>query len=52
LHRHRRKSTQLPQFLMRARYNKIAVTQPRRISAMSLCRRVSYETLNEHGDEV
>eukprot|EP00873_Tetraselmis_striata_P028313 jgi/Tetstr1/448577/TSEL_035826.t1 len=46
------KSTQLPQFLLRAGYSKIAVTQPRRISAMSLCRRVSYETLNEHGDEV
>jgi HrpA-like RNA helicase len=37
---------------MRAGYDKIAVTQPRRISAMSLSRRVSYEPLNEHGDEV
>lgn len=27
-------------------YDKIACTQPRRIATMSLCRRVSYETLN------
>jgi len=46
------KSTQLPQFLLRAGFSKVAVTQPRRISAIALCRRVAYETLNEHGDEV
>ena len=33
------KSTQLPQFLLRAGYSRVAITQPRRISAISLCRR-------------
>jgi hypothetical protein len=41
------KSTQVPQYLLRAGYRNIACTQPRRISAMALSRRVSYETLNE-----
>lgn len=30
----------------------MACTQPRRISAIALARRVSFETLNEHGAEV
>jgi hypothetical protein len=46
------KSTQVPQYLLRAGYRNIACTQPRRISAMALARRVSYETLNEYGSEV
>ncbi|CAM9497979.1 unnamed protein product, partial [Discosporangium mesarthrocarpum] len=46
------KSTQVPQFLLRAGYRRVACTQPRRLSAMGLCRRVAYETLNEHGSEV
>lgn len=41
------KSTQLPQFLLRAGYTHVACTQPRRISAIALCRRccsaLSYE---------
>ncbi len=43
---------QVPQFLLQAGYGRVACTQPRRISAMGLCRRVSYETLHEHGSEV
>jgi HrpA-like RNA helicase len=46
------KSTQLPQYLIRAGFSRMACTQPRRISAVSLARRVSFETLNEHGDEI
>ncbi|KAI9315979.1 P-loop containing nucleoside triphosphate hydrolase protein [Dichotomocladium elegans] len=46
------KSTQVPQILMRAGYNKIACTQPRRIACSSLARRVSYETQNEFGSEI
>ncbi|CAN0065615.1 unnamed protein product [Choristocarpus tenellus] len=34
------KSTQVPQFLLKAGYGRVACTQPRRISAMGLCRRV------------
>lgn len=45
-------STQVPQYLLQAGYGRVACTQPRRISAMGLCRRVSYETLHEHGSEV
>lgn len=40
------KSTQVPQFLLRAGFSRVAVTQPRRISAMSLARRVSFEMLD------
>ena len=32
---------QVPQFLLQAGYGRVACTQPRRISAMGLCRRVS-----------
>ncbi|KAG2228952.1 hypothetical protein INT48_008020 [Thamnidium elegans] len=46
------KSTQVPQILMKAGFNKIACTQPRRIACSSLARRVSYETLNEYGSQV
>ena len=46
------KSTQVPQYLLKAGYRKIACTQPRRISAISLARRVSYETLNQYGSQV
>ncbi|ORZ02569.1 P-loop containing nucleoside triphosphate hydrolase protein [Syncephalastrum racemosum] len=46
------KSTQVPQILMKAGFNKIACTQPRRIACSSLARRVSYETLNEYGSEI
>ena len=34
------KSTQVPQFLMEAGYEKIACTQPRRIACYSLAKRV------------
>lgn len=33
--------TQVPQFLLQAGYGRVACTQPRRISAIGLCRRVS-----------
>ena len=46
------KSTQIPQYLMQAGFCKMACTQPRRIACMSLCNRVAYETLNEHGSAV
>ncbi|KAI7851751.1 P-loop containing nucleoside triphosphate hydrolase protein [Circinella umbellata] len=46
------KSTQVPQILMQAGYQKIACTQPRRIACSSLARRVSYETLNEFGSQI
>ncbi|KAL9551091.1 hypothetical protein MBANPS3_004422 [Mucor bainieri] len=46
------KSTQVPQILMNAGFNKIACTQPRRIACSSLARRVSYETMNEYGSKI
>ncbi|PHZ12771.1 P-loop containing nucleoside triphosphate hydrolase protein [Rhizopus microsporus ATCC 52813] len=46
------KSTQVPQILMKAGFDKIACTQPRRIACSSLARRVSYETLNEYGSQI
>uniref|UniRef100_A0A2C9JVF9 RNA helicase n=1 Tax=Biomphalaria glabrata TaxID=6526 RepID=A0A2C9JVF9_BIOGL len=46
------KSTQVPQYLLEAGYQKIACTQPRRIACISLAKRVGYETLNEYGSEV
>ena len=45
-------SKQVPQFLVEAGFEHIACTQPRRISAVSLCRRVAHETLNEFGSKV
>ena len=44
--------SQVPQYLLEAGYSKIACTQPRRIAAISLAKRVGYETLNEYGTEV
>ena len=46
------KSTQVPQYLLRAGYSKIACTQPRRIACIALAKRVGYETLNEYGSEI
>jgi HrpA-like RNA helicase len=46
------KSTQVPQFLIKAGYNRVACTQPRRISAIALARRVSHETLQAHGSQI
>lgn len=46
------KSTQVPQYLLEAGYNRIACTQPRRIACISLSKRVAFETLNEYGSEV
>ena len=36
------KSTQVPQYLLKHGFRKIAVTQPRRIASISLAKRVSY----------
>jgi hypothetical protein len=46
------KSTQVPQYLLKHGFRKIAVTQPRRIASISLAKRVSYETLNMYGSHV
>ncbi|KAG2430712.1 hypothetical protein HYH02_013554 [Chlamydomonas schloesseri] len=46
------KSTQIPQYLAAAGYRRIAVTQPRRISAVSLARRVAVEAGDAHGSSV
>ena len=46
------KSTQVPQYLIQAGFTNVACTQPRRISTISLCRRVASETLNEFGSQV
>ncbi|XP_049857625.1 probable ATP-dependent RNA helicase DHX34 isoform X1 [Schistocerca gregaria] len=46
------KSTQVPQFLLKAGYTKIACTQPRRIACISLCKRVAFETLSENNSDV
>jgi hypothetical protein len=40
------KSTQVCQYLLGGGMRKIGCTQPRRIAAMSLCKRVAFETLN------
>jgi HrpA-like RNA helicase len=46
------KSTQLPQFLLRAGFGRVAVTQPRRLAATALAARVAHETLHAHGARV
>ncbi|KAI9351975.1 P-loop containing nucleoside triphosphate hydrolase protein [Obelidium mucronatum] len=48
------KSTQVPQFLLAAGFDKIACTQPRRIACFSLARRVSQESLDalRYGSDV
>ncbi|XP_032685966.1 probable ATP-dependent RNA helicase DHX34 [Odontomachus brunneus] len=42
------KSTQIPQYLCEAGFQKIACTQPRRIACISLAKRVAFETLSEN----
>ncbi|VDN37716.1 unnamed protein product [Gongylonema pulchrum] len=42
----------VPQYLLDAGYDRIACTQPRRIAATVLARRVAYETLNEYGSKI
>ncbi|ETN59898.1 ATP-dependent RNA helicase [Anopheles darlingi] len=46
------KSTQVPQYLYRAGYERIACTQPRRIACISLSKRVAHELLAEYRTEV
>lgn len=46
------KSTQVPQYLYNAGYDKIACTQPRRIACISLSKRVAHEMLCEYDSEV
>ncbi|KAG5897825.1 hypothetical protein JTB14_011825 [Gonioctena quinquepunctata] len=46
------KSTQVPQYILEAGYNKIVCTQPRRIACVSLAKRVAYETLTEYKSTV
>lgn len=46
------KSTQIPQYLLNAGFDGIVCTQPRRIAAVSLCKRVAFETLNEYGTHI
>lgn len=46
------KTTQIPQFLYRAGYGNIAVTQPRRVAAISIANRVAAEIGCEVGDTV
>ncbi|XP_012281786.1 probable ATP-dependent RNA helicase DHX34 [Orussus abietinus] len=46
------KSTQVPQYLHAAGFEKIACTQPRRIACISLAKRVAFETLTENCNEI
>lgn len=46
------KSTQVPQYLHRAGFDKIACTQPRRIACIGLSKRVSHEMLTEYDTHV
>jgi HrpA-like RNA helicase len=46
------KSTQVPQYLYGAGFDKIACTQPRRIACIGLSKRVSHEMLCEYGTDV
>ncbi|XP_058822915.1 probable ATP-dependent RNA helicase DHX34 [Topomyia yanbarensis] len=46
------KSTQVPQYLHEAGFEKIACTQPRRIACISLAKRVAHEMLCEYGTQV
>lgn len=46
------KSTQVPQYLYNAGYDKLACTQPRRIACISLSKRVAQEMLCEYDSEV
>ena len=42
----------MPHFLLNAGFARVACTQPRRLSAMALCRRVAFETMNAYGSQV
>ncbi|XP_055611931.1 probable ATP-dependent RNA helicase DHX34 isoform X2 [Uranotaenia lowii] len=46
------KSTQVPQYLFHAGFDKIACTQPRRIACISLAKRVAHEMLCEYSTRV
>ncbi|XP_043934707.1 probable ATP-dependent RNA helicase DHX34 [Protopterus annectens] len=46
------KSTQVPQYLLSAGFERIACTQPRRIACISLAKRVGFESLNQYGSQV
>ena len=46
------KSTQVPQYLLQAGYDKICCTQPRRLACISLRNRVSEETFDEFGSKI
>ncbi|XP_011135591.1 probable ATP-dependent RNA helicase DHX34 [Harpegnathos saltator] len=46
------KSTQIPQYLYKGGFQKIACTQPRRIACISLAKRVAFETLSENFNTV
>jgi ATP-dependent RNA helicase DHR2 len=46
------KTTQTPQFLHRAKFGRIVVTQPRRIAAISVAERVAAEMGVHVGQEV
>lgn len=46
------KSTQIPQYLHEAGFQKIACTQPRRIACISLAKRVAFEMLSENLSKV
>ncbi|XP_046484972.1 probable ATP-dependent RNA helicase DHX34 [Neodiprion pinetum] len=46
------KSTQVPQYLYKGGFGRIACTQPRRIACISLAKRVAFETLTENRTEV
>ncbi|MES1918684.1 DEAH-box ATP-dependent RNA helicase prp22 [Bonamia ostreae] len=46
------KSTQIPQFLYNSGYRRIAITQPRRVAAVSLATRVSTEMAVKLGQKV
>ncbi|GAU98245.1 LOW QUALITY PROTEIN: hypothetical protein RvY_09419-2 [Ramazzottius varieornatus] len=46
------KSTQVPQYLLKAGFENVCCTQPRRIACISLSKRVAFETLNEYGSQV
>ncbi|XP_018573100.1 probable ATP-dependent RNA helicase DHX34 [Anoplophora glabripennis] len=46
------KSTQVPQYILEAGYDKIVCTQPRRIACVSLAKRVAYETLTDYKNTV
>lgn len=46
------KSTQVPQYLLKANYENICCTQPRRLACIALRNRLSFETVDEYGAEI